>query len=44
MIETDRSRAPMQPQAEAEPQHLGRARRERAKPQDEELKQVETKK
>jgi hypothetical protein len=45
MIETDRSKAPVQPQAE-EPQHLGRPRRERPKPQpqDEELQQVETRK
>ena len=43
MIETDRSKAPVQPQAE-EPQHLGRPRRERpkAQPQDEELVQIET--
>ena len=44
MIETDRAKAPAQPQAE-EPQHLGRPRRERQKPtqQEEELQQVETK-
>ena len=44
MIETDRSKAPSQPQAQEEPQHLGRPRRERAKvqPQDEPLEQVET--
>lgn len=43
MIETDRSKAPAQPQSE-EPAQLGRPRRERPKPQqDEELKQVETK-
>jgi hypothetical protein len=44
MIETDRAKAPAQPQAE-EPQHLGRPRRERVKaaPQEEELQQVETK-
>ena len=43
MIETDRSKAPAQPQSE-EPVQLGRPRRERPKPQqDEELKQVETK-
>ena len=43
MIETDRSKAPVQPQTE-EPVHLGRPRRERPKPeQEEELKQVETK-
>lgn len=43
MIETDRSKAPAQPQAE-EPQHLGRPRRDRpkAQPQDEELVQIET--
>jgi len=44
MIETDRSKAPVQPQAEDAPQHLGRPRRERPKTQDEELQQVETKK
>jgi hypothetical protein len=45
MIETDRSKAPAQPQAE-EPQQLGRPRRERPKPapQDEQLEQVETRK
>ena len=45
MIETDRSKAPAQPQAE-EPQQLGRPRRERPKPPppDEELQQVETRK
>jgi hypothetical protein len=44
MIETDRAKAPAQPQAD-EPQHLGRPRRERPKPtpQEEELQQVETK-
>lgn len=44
MIETDRSKAPVQSQAE-EPQHLGRPRRERPKspPQEDELQQVETK-
>jgi len=45
MIETDRAKAPTQPQAE-EPQNLGRPRRERQKPlqqQEEELQQVETK-
>ncbi len=43
MIETDRSKAPAQPLAE-EPVHLGRPRRERPKPQqDDELQQVETK-
>jgi ribonuclease E len=46
MVETDRSKAsPIAPQPE-EPQRLGRPRRERPKPlaQDEELKQVETRK
>jgi hypothetical protein len=45
MIETDRTKAPSQ-QAEEEPQHLGRPRRERPKPppQEEELQQVETRK
>jgi hypothetical protein len=46
MIETDRAKAPpVQPQVE-EPQHLGRPRRERAKPQtqEEQLEQVETRK
>jgi hypothetical protein len=45
MIETDRSKAPPQPHVEEEPQHLGRPRRERLKPQpqDEQLEQVETK-
>ena len=45
MIETDRSKAQYTPDAE-EPQHLGRPRRERAKPppQEEELQQVETRK
>jgi hypothetical protein len=43
MIETDRSKAPVQV-VEAEPVHLGRPRRERPKrQQDEELQQVETK-
>ena len=45
MMETDRSKAPeQQPQAE-EAQQLGRPRRERQRPQqqEEELKQVETK-
>ncbi len=43
MIETDRSKAQVEPLPE-EPAHLGRPRRERPKPQqDEELKQVETK-
>jgi len=46
MIETDRSKAPAQPQVQEEPQHSGRPRRERPKPvsQEEELKQVETRK
>jgi ribonuclease E len=46
MIETDRSKAPAQPQAEEQPQHLGRPRRERPKPQpqDEQLVQIETRK
>jgi hypothetical protein len=46
MIETDRSKAPVQPQAEPEaPAQLGRPRRERPKAgqQDDELQQVETK-
>jgi len=46
MIETDRSKAPVQPPAE-QPQQLGRPRRERSKPlsqEEEELKQVETRK
>src|SRR5438034_6009057 len=47
MIETDRAKAPAQPQAEAQPEHLGRPRRERQKPlppQDDELVQIETRK
>jgi hypothetical protein len=46
MIETDRSKAPLQAPVQEEPQHLGRPRRERPKPapQDEELQQVETRK
>jgi ribonuclease E len=46
MIETDRSKAPPQAQVQEEPPHLGRPRRERPKPvsQEEELKQVETRK
>jgi hypothetical protein len=46
MIETDRSKAPSQPQAEEPGQPLGRPRRERPKPaaQDERLEQVETRK
>lgn len=45
MIETDRSKAPPITGTEEEPQHLGRPRRERAKPaaqQEEELVQIET--
>jgi hypothetical protein len=44
MIETDRSKAPPSQPAAEEPQHLGRPRRERAKPQaqDDELVQIET--
>src|SRR6267143_1955082 len=47
MIETDRAKAPVQPQAEEQPEHLGRPRRERPKPQqqqDDELVQIETRK
>ena len=46
MIETDRAKEPAQPQAEEQPEHLGRARRERPKPQqqDDELVQIETRK
>jgi hypothetical protein len=46
MIETDRTRAPAQPQAVEEAQPLGRPRRERPKPQsqDDDLVQVETRK
>jgi ribonuclease E len=46
MIETDRAKAPVQPQADEQPEHLGRARRERPKPQqqDDELVQIETRK
>ncbi len=47
MIETDRAKAPVQPQAEEQPAHLGRPRRERPKPpppQDDELVQIETRK
>jgi hypothetical protein len=45
MIETDRSKAQFVPQLE-EPQHLGRPRRDRPKPQltEDELQQVETRK
>jgi hypothetical protein len=46
MIETDRSRVGIQPQAVEEPQPIGRPRRERPKPQqqEDELQQVETRK
>jgi len=46
MIETDRAKAPPSQADEAEPQHLGRPRRERAKAQapDDELVQIETRK
>src|SRR5437773_3561074 len=48
MIETDRAKAPAQPQAAEQPEeHLGRPRRERSKPpaqQDDELVQIETRK
>jgi ribonuclease E len=46
MIETDRAKAPVQPQAEEQPMHVGRPRRERPKrpPQDDELVQIETRK
>jgi ribonuclease E len=47
MIETDRAKAPAQPQAEEQAEHLGRPRRERPKPlpqQDDELVQIETRK
>jgi ribonuclease E len=47
MIETDRAKAPAQPQAEEEATHAGRPRRERPKPkppQDDELVQIETRK
>src|SRR6266850_6007529 len=47
MIETDRAKAPVQPQAEEQPEHLGRPRREHPKPQqkqDDELVQIETRK
>jgi hypothetical protein len=45
MIETDRSKAPAVSAPVEEPLHLGRPRRERAKPPapDDELQQVETK-
>src|SRR5436853_359894 len=45
MIETDRAKAPAQPQAEEQPEHLGRPRRERSKPpaqQEDELVLIET--
>jgi hypothetical protein len=42
MIETDRSKAPVQFESD-EVTHLGRPRRERPKPENEELQQVETK-
>jgi hypothetical protein len=45
MIETDRAKAPVPPQAEEEATHAGRPRRERPKPpQDDELVQIETRK
>jgi hypothetical protein len=46
MIETDRARVPVQPQAAEEAQPVGRPRRERPKPasKDDELVQVETRK
>ena len=47
MIETDRAKAPVQPQAEERPEHVGRPRHERPKPpqqQDDELVQIETRK
>ena len=47
MIETDRAKAPAQPQADEQAEHLGRPRRERQKPpaqQDDELVQIETRK
>jgi hypothetical protein len=45
MIETDRAKAPDQPQAEEQPAHLGRPRRERPQQQqDDELVQIETRK
>jgi hypothetical protein len=42
MIETDRSKGAVQPEPE-DATHLGRPRRERPKPEDAELQQVETK-
>jgi hypothetical protein len=44
MIETDRAKAPVQPQAEEQPMHVGRPRRERPKSpaQDDALVQIET--
>jgi hypothetical protein len=46
MIETDRAKAPAPPQAEEQEAHLGRPRRERPKPpqQDDDLVQIETRK
>jgi hypothetical protein len=46
MIETDRAKVSVQPQAVEEAQPVGRPRRERSKPlqQEEELQQVETRK
>jgi hypothetical protein len=46
MIETDRAKAPVPPQAEEEPTHVGRPRRERPKPasQEDDLVQIETRK
>jgi hypothetical protein len=45
MVETDRAKVQVQPQViEEAPQPAGRARRERPKPQDDELVQVETRK
>jgi hypothetical protein len=46
MVETKHDKVQVQPQVIEEAQPLGRPRRERAKPvaQDEELKQVETRK
>jgi hypothetical protein len=44
MIETDRSKAAVQPEPGPEEiAHLGRPRRERPKPEEPELQQVETK-
>jgi hypothetical protein len=46
MVETDRAKAQVQPQASEAEQPVGRPRRERAKPaqQDDELVQIETRK